>query len=309
MYNAARQHQCDFWLANDWTTLPIARLLAAEQRVPYGYDTHELASEEYAQRLRFRLVNRPVIRAIERRGIRGATVVSCVSTGIADHMQGAYSMKSHPLVIRNMPVFEEHIFRPTGSKISVLYHGIVAPGRGLEICIESIARWRDEFELVIRGPSQPDYAAYLAELAVQHGVSSRIQFDLPVPTSQLINEATGHDVGLFVLPSHSLQNTHVLPNKFFEYVMAGLALCISDLPEMSALIRQHGLGLTIPDFTADAVADQINRLTPMKVDEYKRASLEAAKQLHWENDIQLLLNAVAGAVDGSETASAHLPNG
>ncbi len=48
-----------------WTSLPIAKTIAEEQGVPYAYDTHELAVDEYAQRVLWRILQRPVIAAIE----------------------------------------------------------------------------------------------------------------------------------------------------------------------------------------------------------------------------------------------------
>jgi hypothetical protein len=60
--------------------------------------------------------------------------------------------------------------------------------------------------------------------------------------TDLVREAAAFDVGLFALPRHSNHNRYALPNKFFEYSMAGLALCVSDLPEMGALVRRDQLG-------------------------------------------------------------------
>src|SRR6185312_726431 len=77
-----RAERVDLWLANDWTALPIARRLAAEQGVPFAYDTHELAIEEYAERPGWRWTQRPIIAAIEGDAIRAAGFVSCVSAGI-----------------------------------------------------------------------------------------------------------------------------------------------------------------------------------------------------------------------------------
>ena len=60
----------------------------------------------------------------------------------------------------------------------------------------------------------------------------------------LVREAAAFDIGFFALPGHSRHNEFALPNKFFEYIMAGLALCVTDLPEMARLIRRHMLGVT-----------------------------------------------------------------
>lgn len=299
LYRIAREERADIWLANDWTALPIAQRLAAEQGVPYAYDTHELAVDEYAQRLFWRLTQRPVIAAIERNGIADAAVTSCVSQGIADRLHELYALPEKPLLIRNMPRYEAQPFRPCGERIAVLYHGVVNEGRGLETCIDSVALWRPEFNLTIRGPGPAAYLESLTARIRSAGLEDRVRLAAPVPMVDLVQEATLSDIGLFALPGHSAQNVHVLPNKFFEYTMAGLALCVSDLPEMTALLKQHGLGRSIPAVTPQAIAAEINSFTRAEVDVSKRRALEAAKSLNWEAESDRLFRAIEQAVLGS----------
>ncbi len=296
IFKLASQHRADIWLANDWTALPIARRLAAEQGVPYAYDTHELAVDEYAHRLRWRLLQRPVIASIERGGIAGAAVTSCVSQGIADRLHVLYGLLEKPLLIRNMPRYDVHAFRPCGEPISVLYHGVVNSGRGLEACIDSVALWRPEFHLTIRGPGPTAYIESLETRIRSAGLEERVALAPPVPMTDLVKEAALFDIGLFALPGYSAQNVHVLPNKFFEYTMAGLALCVSDLPEMTALLRQHGLGRSIPDVSPQAIAAAINGFTRAEIDACKQRSLEAAKLLNWETESERLFTAIERAV-------------
>ncbi len=296
LYAAARAHHPDIWLANDWTALPIARRLAAEQGVPYAYDTHELAVDEYAQHWRWRLTQRPVIAAIERDGIAGAAVTSCVSQGIADRLHTLYTLPKKPLLIRNMPRYEAHPFRPCGGRIAVLYHGVVNEGRGLEACIDSAALWRPEFRLSIRGPGPPDYLAALDKRIEGAGLGDRVVLAPPVPMIDLVSEAARFDIGLFALPGHSKQNMHVLPNKFFEYTMAGLALCVSDLPEMTALLRRHDLGRLIPEVTPQAIAAAVNGFDRAMIDACKQRALEAAKVLNWETEADRFFAAIEKAV-------------
>lgn len=298
LYKLASRHQADIWLANDWTAMPIVRRLAAEQRVPYAYDTHELAVDEYAHRLLWRLIQRPVIAAIERDGIAGAAVTSCVSQGIADRLHELYELPQKPLLIRNMPRYEAQPYRPCGETIQVLYHGVVNVGRGLEACIDSVALWRPEFKLTIRGPGPAEYLKALAARIEAAGLEDRVTLAPPVPMIDLVREAVYFDIGLFALPGHSKQNVHVLPNKFFEYTMAGLALCVSDLPEMTALLRQHGLGRSIPDVTPQAIAAAINGFDRAAIDIHKRHALEAAKLLNWEAEADRLFAAIEQVVAG-----------
>lgn len=302
LYDVASRRQADIWLANDWTALPIARRLAAEQGVPYAYDTHELAVDEYAHRLLWRLTQRPVIAAIERGGIAGSAVTSCVSQGIADRLHELYGLPQKPLLIRNMPRYEAYPYRPCGETIQVLYHGVVNVGRGLEACIDSVALWSPEFKLTIRGPGPAEYLEALAARIKAVGLGDRVTLAPPVPMIDLVREAALFDIGLFALPGHSKQNVHVLPNKFFEYTMAGLALCVSDLPEMTALLRQHDLGRSIPDVTPQAIAAAINGFDRAAIDIHKRHALEAAKLLNWEAEADRLFAAIEQAVAGTAEA-------
>ena len=202
LYRAAAYHRPAIWLANDWTTLPVAQRLAEEQNVPFGYDTHELATSEYGHRAKWRILYRPLILALERRGIARASVVSCVSDGIADHLHRLYRMEQRPMVIRNMPHYDPCALRPTQSSIRVLYHGIVASGRGLEACISSVAHWVEGRSLAIRGPVQDSYRAELEALIAATGVEDRVTLLPPVPMIDLIERPP---------PSISASSSFLLP--------------------------------------------------------------------------------------------------
>lgn len=296
LHDLARRWSADIWLANDWNVVPIVKRIARQQGALYAYDTHELAIDEYAHRWRWRLVQRPVIAAVERMGIAGASVTSCVSQGIADRLQQVYGLPEKPLLIRNMPHYQAFPLRPCGETIEVLYHGVVSAARGLEACIDSVALWRPEFRLTIRGPGPADYLAALRRRIEAAGLGERVVLAPPVPMTELVKAAAGFDIGLFALPGHSQQNVHVLPNKFFEYTMAGLALCVSDLPEMTALLRQHDLGRLIPEVTPQAIATAINGFDRAAIDAHKARALDAAKVLNWEAEADRFHSAIEQAV-------------
>lgn len=297
--DVAMRQDVDFWIANDWSSLPIVLALKTANGTPFGYDTHELALDEYAQSRRWRLALRPVIAAIEAAGIRDAAFVTCVSDGIADRLQEAYGLEQRPIVVRNTPIYQPTILRPTATPIRVLYHGIIAPGRALEACISSVSSWRPEFTLTLRGPGDESYLASLRRLAASSGVSDRIVFADPVPMTELVSQARDFDVGLFAIKGHSLQNSHVLPNKFFEYTMAGLALCVSDLPEMRRLVLRHRLGHLIETPTPDAIARAVNALDREIIGTFKANALKAAAEFCWEREGSTFANLTRIALGAS----------
>jgi glycosyltransferase involved in cell wall biosynthesis len=115
----------------------------------------------------------------------------------------------------------------------------------------------------------------------------------------LVRKAAESDIGLFALPAHSLQNVYVLPNKFFEYMMAGLALCVSDLPEMTKILKERDLGALIPAVAPAAIAAAINSFDRASIDVYKRNALAAAPELSWETEGRRLVEACRRAVSST----------
>jgi glycosyltransferase involved in cell wall biosynthesis len=160
--------------------------------------------------------------------------------------------------------------------------------------------------LTIRGPGKPDYLQGLAALAAAVGVSARVTMDPPVPTGELVSAAASHDIGLMALPGHSAHNAFALPNKVFEYLMAGLAICVTDLPSMAALVRATGAGVLAGDGSEHAIAAALRDLTPERIDAMKRRALEAAKELHFDTDaapVCRLYEAALAASRGHECVS------
>ena len=304
VYRCAQHVNAAVWLANDWNMLPIAATLARDKGGLYGYDTHEFATEEYAEKPEWCREWRPIVNAIEQQFIGGAVVVSAVSSGIAHGLDKLYQLPRPTLTIRNTCDFEDVRYRPTErDRIRVLYHGIIVPNRGIEASIESVLQWRPEIMLTIRGPENPQFSPGLREQVANLGLADRVELAPPVPMTALVREAALFDVGLFALPGHSRHNEFALPNKFFEYLMAGLALCTTELPEMAGVIRKYDVGVTITRVEPDAIAAAVNSLTPDRIDHYKRNSLAAARELCWERESQLLVGAYEAALTKTSARS------
>ena len=163
--------------------------------------------------------------------------------------------------------------------------------------IESVPMWRSEFQLTIRGPSSPTgYAASLTKRVKELGLTHRVFIEDPVPATELVSAASLHDVGFVALPGYSQQNQYALPNKVFEYMMAGLALVLSDLTEMRRVVAENGTGILMQDLGPDCIANTINSLDRDQIDAFKRASLSAAKLLHWEVDASVAEKSYAAEV-------------
>lgn len=289
MYHAAAPVRADLYVANDWNTLPIAARLAELHGTRYAYDTHEYAVEEKADRLKWRLVWPPYLRAIEAALVPAAAYVTTVSDGIAALLQHDHSLPTRPIVIRNAPRYVEASLREPADPLVVLFHGGLHPDRGLEQLIASVPSWNRGQRLVIRGTGTPGYVDQLREQAAATGAVERITFEAAVAPGEVVSAANATaDIGIHPMPAVTNQTRFALPNKFFEYTMAGLALCVLDDTEMGSLVRQHGTGTLMDGSTPQSIAAAVNAMDPATVRGYKQRSLLAARRLCWESEVEKL---------------------
>ncbi len=279
----------DVWVANDWHALPVAFALRAQFGGLVVYDSHEYALEEYAQDLGWRWVERPIAATIERFYIGQTLMVTSVSQGIADALKRIYRLTQPVARIPNAPPYHPRNLRSTGETVKILYHGVVSPGRGLETMIAAAKHWKSSAQLFIRGPvASPSYKAGLELLIQQLGVSNRVTLLPPVMMIDLVEAASHFDIGVMILPGHSDHNRFALPNKIFEYMAAGLAVLVNDLPEMGAVIRSTQAGLIVGSTKPAAIAALIDQITPSNLDTMKRNALEAARYFNAEANIDEL---------------------
>jgi glycosyltransferase involved in cell wall biosynthesis len=264
----------DIWVANDWTALPVANALQAKFGGHIVYDSHEFGTEENAQDWGWRKYERPITVAIEREFIAKAKVVTAVSDGIATALKALYGTSAPYERVINAPPFQN--FAAATSPIKLLYHGIVVPGRGLELLIDAASLWGNGATLTIRGPARPDYHDALSQRIARQGLQDKVQILPPVPMTDLVHAARAFDVGIMALPDHSQQNQFALPNKIFEYLGAGLGLIVSDLPEMRAIVTTTQTGLVLTSQNPKMVAQSIANITLDQVNSWKQAAKEAA---------------------------------
>jgi glycogen synthase len=272
MRKALRAFAPDIILANDWQTLPPAigeRLHGAK----VIYDSHELATSEFAGRIGWRLFAKAHVVAIEGRHIVQSDAVMTVSQTLADRLAALYRLPAPPLVVRNRPAGAMIAPRPTGKTVTALYLGLIGPGRCLEELIASVALWPVPMRLVIQGPDVAGYRAHLERLAAADA-PGRVSFAEPVSPQHTVAAAAKADVGVFFVPLEG-QSAVMLPNKIFEYMAAGLAIVSVDLPEIRFALDTAGNGLLVAHATRSTIAAAMASLTPERIDRMKAASLHA----------------------------------
>jgi glycosyltransferase involved in cell wall biosynthesis len=284
----------DIVISNDWLTLPVGRALKDRLGATLVYDSHEYATKEHVQNWKWRLVSQAAVSAIERSNIASADLVLTVSRGIAEALRSDYGLPSTPTIVRNLPSYLAADFRPPNQRRQVLFHGLIRPERGLEELIDSLPRWTFPGCLVIRGYGHESYLESLRERARNQGVADRVRFEPPTAPDELIRQAASADIGYLALPDVTAHYEYALPNKLFEYLMAGLPVLATPRREIRTILDETGAGL-VADLDPTALALALNGITEDDIVRMRQSALHAAQHLNWESERQVLVQAVEDA--------------
>jgi glycosyltransferase involved in cell wall biosynthesis len=269
---------------NDYNTMWVgvaARLMGGTAVV---YDAHELWPDR-----NLRPEPRWWLLACEALFVRCAHRTITASPGYAEVIARRYRVRP-PQVIRNIPALAEAT-SPGGvpdGEPNFIYAGAVTRNRGLEVSIRALARTPGA-RLRLLGPSSAAYRAELERLAAEEGVADRVEFAGAVPPGAVIESLRDATAGLALIQPTCLSYELSLPNKIFEYVLAGLPVLVSDLPVMGAFVREHGVGLLArPDDPSDVAAKLAELMRPERNSELRAGVAAAAAELNWESESDLL---------------------
>lgn len=273
----------DVIIANDLSALPLALKLAKGK--PVIYDAHEYSPGEYEDRFLWRLLFGRYNHAFCQKYLPRAASMLTVCQGIADEYAQHYGVR--PKVVHNAPANQRLSPSPVrDDAIRMIHHGVASSARHLEVMIEMMGLLDHRFTLdLMLIEVEPGYMTFLRQKARN---DVRIRFVAPVPMPQICRTINEYDVGLYLLPPDNFNHRHALPNKFFEFVQACLAVAIGPSPEMAALARKYECGVVAESFDPQALADVLSGLDAGKLRALKEASHRAAQSLCFEQEGQII---------------------
>lgn len=283
--------QWDVVLANDVETVPLAVSLQPAGGV--HADLHEYASRQNEESRRWRWFVAPYRRWLVRTWVSRAASVTTVGAILADEYRREFGLEAG--VVPNAAPYADRSPTPVGDPLRLVHSGAARRNRSLGVMLDAVRLTQRPVTLdLYLVPNDP---AYLAELQHEAADLPQVRFNAPVSPDELVERLGACDVGVFVLPPLTFNYLNTLPNKFFDFVQARLALVVGPSPEMAALVREHRLGVVTGDFTAQSLARALDDLTPEAVARYKAASHAVARDLSAQEQIRGWSEAVAALAE------------
>jgi len=286
----------DLIVANDIDCLPLAFFIKGNSNAKVVVDAHEYSPLQFENLLWWRLIFQPSINWICRTWLSQADLVFTVGTGLAEAYQKNFGV--HPMVITNAPPYRE--IEPTPAdpnRIKLVHHGIANPSRRPDLMFELMQHLDHRFELdlylMTSGYASGRTKNYIKELKERFATNPRIRIHDPLPQHQIVPTLNRYDLGIFLLPPINFNYANALPNKFFDFIQARLAVAIGPSPEMARILKDYGNGVIADDFDPVTLAQKLNALTPEMVNRMKQQSVLAAQNLCAQKNGVIFREAIA----------------
>lgn len=233
--------------ASDPASCPAAALVVGLLRVPLVYHEHD-SPDASGPGLTTKLLG-----MARRRTVRHARVCVLPNEARAAAFRTGLEVDPSAVVsVLNCPSRGEFVgdhSSVTGDDdlLIVHFHGSIVPDRLPETVIDALALCNGRVRLRIVGYETVCSVGYVESLchrAARSGVAQCVSHEGVLPRSEMLSRARASHVGLSLMPLSPADGNQATmagaSNKPFEYLSAGLALLVSDLPDWRAMFVEPG---------------------------------------------------------------------
>lgn len=263
--------------AIDLDTILPCLFISKLKGVPRIYDAHEYFTEMKEVHTRPR-VQRFWLR-IERYAVPKFKYGYTVSEGLANEFEKKYQRNYK--VVRNLPVLKPLNEIEKKEKF-IVYQGAVNESRGFEYLIPAMKNI--SYKLVVCGDG--NFMQQLKELISLNEVEDKVELKgmmLPEDLRVVAQQAT---LGMGLAEKEGLNQLHALPNKFLDYMHAGLPQIAMNFPEYRRINDQFKIAILLDELDTNEIAETVNAVMndDVLLDEMRNNAIKAREIYCWQNE-------------------------
>jgi glycosyltransferase involved in cell wall biosynthesis len=283
----------DILWSNDLDTLLPNYTIARLKKIKLVYDSHEYFTESVCKKS-----SRKVWQKLENFLFPRLENVITVNDSIKKVYEDKFGI---PItVIRNVPYkqrkkeSDKNFILPKDRKILIIQGMGLNENRGAEEAVEMMQFLPDDFMLYFIGSGT--ILNKLKQMTAQLKLETKVIFVDALPYEQMMDYTRQSFLGLiFEKIEISDEHRFSLPNKFFDYLHAGIPVLSSDAPEIKKIIEKYDVGDFIKSFNPKEIAEKVISISKAErpYQKWKLNTLTASADLNWENEEKVLIDFMA----------------
>jgi glycosyltransferase involved in cell wall biosynthesis len=280
----------DFILIHLVDTLPLAARMKRSTNAKLIYDCQEYFNGQYETEAPFK---RNWVKMTQTKYAPEADIVLATTNVMLDRLRQEFPGPNCFIRVRNAPIKKMVQIKDQESKsLKIIWHGMtIIPRniRGVHILLEAVAYCKTHAELFLQGSISEDNRNLLQKMINELGIEGRVFLLPPAHPDTIVESLSGYDIG--IAGELAMQDNQRLTssNKLFEFISAGLAVLVPDLPGLSETVKEYKVGLLYEQGNSKDLAGKIDTLNENRgfLHEFRKASRIAADtELFWEKDYQ-----------------------
>ncbi len=282
---------------------PAAWLASRIRRAGLVYDGHELYGGGFdedmsgsapppgtIERLGARLAF-----AVERFVVRRASFVITTNESRARILHERHG-RAEVTVLQNVPALVDEVtpldpgFEP--GRRTILYQGgIYASGRAFRETIFALPLLED-VDFAILGFGREHDLDLIRRWAGEAGVADRVRLLPPRPFDELVRTASAATIGIVPIRARTPNSLYGDTNKLFEYLMAGLPVVASEIPEVARVVGSGDppVGELFDPSSSESIAKAIRTVLDDRYGERRQEARRLAlSRYNWSVEERALL--------------------
>jgi glycosyltransferase involved in cell wall biosynthesis len=285
-----RREKFDFILIHLVDSLPFAVRLKERTGARLIYDCQEYFRGQYETEAP---VKKKWVDFAEDHYAGASDIVLATTNVMLNRLRQDYHGPKLFLRVRNTPARGKPVVRPADDAVlKLVWHGFdIVPKnvRGVHILLEAVARCTTPVELFLQGGISDSNREILNTMLEEKGISGKVFVLKPAHPDRIVESLEGYDIGVAGELASQDNQRLTSSNKLFEYINAGLAVIVPDLPGLAETIHEYGVGELYRQGDSGDLAERIDRLNRDRnvLKTLKQASVSAAStELFWEHDYE-----------------------